>query len=47
MTRLAPRSRIILALIFAFLGVLRWRGEDNCLSSVTGASRNSSSGAIY
>ncbi|OKL40718.1 anhydro-N-acetylmuramic acid kinase [Pontibacter flavimaris] len=35
------------ALIFAFLGVLRWRGEHNCLSSVTGASRNNIGGAIY
>jgi anhydro-N-acetylmuramic acid kinase len=35
------------ALIFALLGVLRWRNEENCLSSVTGALRNSSGGAIY
>lgn len=35
------------ALIFAFLGVLRWRGEHNCLSSVTGASQNNIGGAIY
>lgn len=35
------------ALVFAFLGVLRWLGIDNCLASVTGASRNNSSGVIY
>lgn len=35
------------ALIFAFLGVLRIDGIDNCLSSVTGASKNSCSGALY
>ena len=35
------------AMIFAFLGVLRWRNETTCLHSVTGAIRDSSSGAIY
>lgn len=34
------------ALIFAFLGVLKIRGEINCLRSVTGASRDSSCGVI-
>lgn len=34
------------ALVFAFLGVLRDRGEFNCLHTVTGASRNHSSGEI-
>lgn len=35
------------ALIFAFLGWLRWQGKNNVLSSVTGASSDSCSGAIY
>ncbi len=35
------------ALIFAFLGVLRLREENNCLSSVTGASCDHSSGKIF
>jgi anhydro-N-acetylmuramic acid kinase len=34
------------AAIFAFLGVLRWRNEINCLASVTGAKRDSSCGVI-
>lgn len=35
------------ALIFAFLGVLKMEGKINVLSSVTGASSDSSSGKIY
>jgi len=35
------------ALIFAYLGLLRMRGEHNCLSSVTGAKLNHSGGVIY
>ena len=35
------------ALIFGFLGVLRLMELPNCLSSVTGAVKNHSSGAVY
>lgn len=35
------------AIIFAFLGLLRLRGENNCLASVTGASRDNCGGTIY
>jgi anhydro-N-acetylmuramic acid kinase len=35
------------ALVFAFLGVLRWRGEPNVLHSVTGSRFDHSGGAIY
>jgi anhydro-N-acetylmuramic acid kinase len=35
------------ALIFAFLGVLRLSGRNNCLASVTGASEDHCSGAIH
>ncbi len=35
------------ALIFAFLGVLRYNGRPNCLSSATGAAYDNSGGAVY
>lgn len=35
------------ALIFGFLGVLRWTNQPNCLATVTGAKANHSAGKIY
>ena len=35
------------ALIFAFLGVLRLRGENNSLKSVTGSKKDNAGGCIY
>ncbi|MEE4196233.1 MAG: anhydro-N-acetylmuramic acid kinase [Bacteroidales bacterium] len=35
------------AIIFGILGILRINHQDNCLSTVTGAKRNSSSGVIH
>jgi anhydro-N-acetylmuramic acid kinase len=34
-------------LIFAFLGVLKINGQNNCLSSVTGAKQDSSTGMVF
>ena len=47
-TLIIPSSDVIKfkeAIVFAFLGVLKIRGEVNCLKSVTGASRDSCSGS--
>jgi anhydro-N-acetylmuramic acid kinase len=35
------------AIIIALIGVLRWREEYNVIATVTGASRNSISGALW
>ena len=35
------------ALVMALIGTLRWREETNVMSSVTGASRDSISGALW
>ena len=35
------------ALVMALIGVLRWREEENVLSTVTGASRSSVGGALW
>lgn len=35
------------AIVFAFLGVLRWINEPNCLANVTGAKYDNIGGAIY
>lgn len=45
-----PKREIIThkeAIIFGFLGVLRWLNKHNCLASVTGAPFNHCSGNIY
>ena len=47
---IVPSNKIIdfkEALIFAFLGLLRWQGSVNCLASVTGAKRDHSSGKVF
>ena len=46
---IVPSKKIIIfkeAIIFAFLGLLRFRNEVNCLSEITGSSIDHSSGDI-
>lgn len=50
LTLIVPESKIVEykeALIFALLGKLRVESKINCLSSVTGAKRNHSSGVVF
>ncbi|HUR65838.1 MAG TPA: anhydro-N-acetylmuramic acid kinase [Chitinophagaceae bacterium] len=45
-----PGSKLVSykeALIMAFIGVLRWRQENNVMASVTGSSRDSIGGALW
>ncbi|MDZ7848580.1 MAG: anhydro-N-acetylmuramic acid kinase [Owenweeksia sp.] len=45
-----PRPQLIdfkEALIFALMGVLRWRGEVNISAAITGSKRDHSSGILY
>ncbi len=49
-TVIVPSSKLIEykeALIFGLLGILKMRGEVNCLASVTGAKSNHSSGIVF
>lgn len=49
-TIIIPKTEVVEykeALIFGFLGVLKLREQVNCLKSVTGATKNHSSGKIY
>jgi len=44
-----PEEKIVKfkeAVIFAFLGLLRFNNEINCLASVTGAKRDLSTGTV-
>ena len=49
-TVVVPEDNIVKykeATVMALIGVLRWRGEENVLSSATGAKRNSTGGALW